>query len=697
MRARGVRLLAVGGVVAAALVPALSRPAVADVSPTTLPPSAPDRLAYSTAIYTSDASGQGMAVHGLGTIGTDGTDQRTLTDPPTGDGSFDHTPQWSPDGTWLAYLQDRPDPNGNGLVDRVAVIPRDGGDPQIIDSNGYGPAWSPDGLHLAWVSVASDGTYGIAVADVVTTPTTITLTNRRTLTLPDPTKGLGWPTFSPDGLKLAFAVGDYYSNQAQLYTMTTAGTDLTQITHHVAIEVGNGNYAFSPDGTKLLTLAETSANPGAPQAFVVNSDGTDQHQVFPNTANLYEDAAVWTPTGDAIALVTNSPYQGIKIFGLDGKFRGALAENRFSSWGGLVYSPDGNRIYSVADPGKPGDQGPWAPDLYAIPVNGDAPQRLTTDHSVFPTTVQAIDPGKVLREFGDGEIDTAAAAVTDNVHRAGTVVITDAADYASSLAASPLAAKLHAPVLLTGTSNLAARTRRATQRLHATDAVLVGRISSTVADQLRTLGLTVSRVANTSSRFGAAAALATKVGGHHAFLVPSTARDSSGWQLPLATAGYAAFRHDPLLYSGHSSLTTPTARAIRRLGITRVTVVGDDTTVRPRLLRQLGHLGVAVTRVRSSNRYIVSAAFADRARAAGAHVGHAVVASGVHWTQAVATPALAAYLGQVSLLVDNRSLSRSRATAGWLAQHRRGIRTARLVGGLVAARPRVEAQLERRV
>src|SRR4051794_20561147 len=169
-----VTVIATGAV---GVVPLLdAAPAAADVSPTTLPPSAPGRLAYSTAIYEADSNQTSMSVHGLGTIGLDGSDQRTLTDPsPVGDSAYagyDHSPQWSPDGTWLAYLQDRPGPV-TGTVDSVAVIPRDGGDPQVIDPHGWAPAWSPDGRHLAWVSVSDDGSHSIGIADVETTPSSI--------------------------------------------------------------------------------------------------------------------------------------------------------------------------------------------------------------------------------------------------------------------------------------------------------------------------------------------------------------------------------------------------------------------------------------------------------------------------------------------------------------------------------------------
>jgi len=667
-------------------------PSTADVSPTTLPPSAPGRLAYSTATYfSSDSNGGVMVVHGLGTIGLDGSDQRTLTDPsaaaPGTYAGYDHSPQWSPDGDWLAYLQNRPGPV-SGTAIAVAVIPRDGGDPQIIDAHGYGPAWSPDGLHLAWVSLADDGSHSIGIADVQTTPATITITNQRTLQLPDPTTDVARPTFSADGQTLALVTGHFSNYNGVLSTISISGGDLIQVSHDVGVLDVNSNYGFSPDGTKLLFLAKYPDNPGRFYAFVVDSDGTNQHQVGPGST----DHAAWAPGGDEIAMTAST--QGLYLVDVDGNYLGQLAQGEFSYWSGLTFSPDGSHIYSVA---SPVDSQQWAPDLYAIPVNGDAPQRLTTDHSVFPSTVQAIDPGRVLRQFGDSAAATAAAAVYDNLDAVDTLVVSPVDDYAATLTAAPLAAQLGAPALVTPTDTLSRHVVEAAHRMHASHVVLVGGLSSNVADALRAAGLTVSRVGNTTSPYRVSAAVASQLTSHQAFVVPLGVERAGDWKLPLATAGLAAFKRKAMLYATHVSVPPATSRAIRDLDITTVTVIGDDKDVSPRLLHQLSQLGVTVNRVRSSDRYAISALLAQRGLDAGARPDHPIVASGTGWASSVTAPALAALLRQVAVLVDQRSLANSKPTASWLGQHRRLILAAKLIGGVHVMWPRVEAQLEGRV
>jgi putative cell wall-binding protein len=250
-----------------------------------------------------------------------------------------------------------------------------------------------------------------------------------------------------------------------------------------------------------------------------------------------------------------------------------------------------------------------------------------------------------------------------------------------------LAAQLGAPQLLTDPDRLSADVTRAADELGATTAVVVGDVGSAVADDLTSAGLMVERVGTGTSPYGVAADVAGRLGSTRAYIVP-VIDEPDQWQLPLATAGIAAFRQRPLLYTRRSWVPAATVDAIRHLG--------DDTVVRPRLLEQLEALGVTVRRVRSSDRYAVSARFADVAHALGARTSNMVVASGTTWTTSAAMPALAAILGQVTVIVASRDVANSQPTATWLRDHRSKSQRIALVGGVRSVRPRVEAQLERR-
>ena len=71
----------------------------------------------------------------------------------TGGHAHDSSPQWSPDGTRIAFLSSRDD------VTQLYLIDADGGQPRPLTTMkqgvGTGPAWSPDGTRLAF-SAAPD-------------------------------------------------------------------------------------------------------------------------------------------------------------------------------------------------------------------------------------------------------------------------------------------------------------------------------------------------------------------------------------------------------------------------------------------------------------------------------------------------------------------------------------------------------------
>lgn len=576
----------------------------------------------------------------------------------------------------------------------MVVIPRDGGEPQVVDTDGYGPTWSPDGRFLAWVSYGEGGAGGserlVGIADVVTTASSIVITNRRTVKIPVGAEMVGRPRFSPDGETLLFPAGRHSTgNFEALYTMSTSGGGLRKVSGGRYLDSVHHYSAFSPDGSKILYLGVPDGQ-GWAEVVVVGVDGSAERVL---SGQVRGDAPTWTPGGDMVAM-TGGFLDGVCLVDLDGRLVDRFALRQFQSYQGLVMAPDGSRVYSVADPVS---TQPTDPDLYAIPLDGSAPQRLTFDHQVFPDTVQAIDPGLVLRQYGDGPAATAAAALTENVEHVDTLVVTPADDVAATLTAAPLAARLGAAALVTARTSVSAEVLVAAERLGASRVVLVGSLSPAVAAGLRAAGLHVSEVARTRSPYRLGAKVASQLTQRRAYLVPMRHGRQRQWKLPLATAGIAALQERPLFFSKPQALSKATKAAMRKRRIISVTVVGDDKAVGPKMLRQLADLGVKIRRIKSSDPYELSARFAGQALKSGARADRPVVASGDSWTSSVTAPALAALMGQVTLLVDNRSLNRSKPTAEWLRSHRRLTRTVALIGGVRVVRPRVEMQLENSV
>ena len=64
-------------------------------------------------------------------------------------GTKDHSPRWSPDGRYLAFVSDR------GQKSQLFVAPLDGGEARQLTKRKWGasqPAWSPDGRRVAFVA-----------------------------------------------------------------------------------------------------------------------------------------------------------------------------------------------------------------------------------------------------------------------------------------------------------------------------------------------------------------------------------------------------------------------------------------------------------------------------------------------------------------------------------------------------------------
>jgi dipeptidyl aminopeptidase/acylaminoacyl peptidase len=80
----------------------------------------------------------------------------------SGDEWNDSDPQWSPDGTRIAFVSDRVSRGRDweGRHNDVWVVPAAGGEPVKVsshDENDAGPAWSPDGKTIAYFGSLSEG------------------------------------------------------------------------------------------------------------------------------------------------------------------------------------------------------------------------------------------------------------------------------------------------------------------------------------------------------------------------------------------------------------------------------------------------------------------------------------------------------------------------------------------------------------
>ncbi len=150
----------------------------------------------------------------------DGTERRELAAGVPGPVSANSSPDWSPDGTRIAW--------SNGLPGsmRIAIINTDGTGMRTVSAGGATGSdidadWSPDGKQLAFVRTPSPGASDLVVFTLATG-------QERLFGLPRRNRQ---PQWSPDGKFLVFSSTlDVENGYAELYTIKPDGTALTRLT-----------------------------------------------------------------------------------------------------------------------------------------------------------------------------------------------------------------------------------------------------------------------------------------------------------------------------------------------------------------------------------------------------------------------------------------------------------------------------------
>jgi Tol biopolymer transport system component len=148
-------------------------------------------------------------------------------------------PDWHPDGTMLSFDAES---NFQGNIYRVNA---DGSDLHLLIEDGFWADWSPDGSQIAFAS-RRDGLVDIYIADADGS-------NQRRLT--DNQRSNFFPAWSPDGKKIAYMSGQ--APQLQLYIINKDGSDELQLTSKGRV---NEDPDWSPDGSRIVFQSNRDSN-----------------------------------------------------------------------------------------------------------------------------------------------------------------------------------------------------------------------------------------------------------------------------------------------------------------------------------------------------------------------------------------------------------------------------------------------------
>jgi Tol biopolymer transport system component len=267
------------------------------------------------------------------------------------DGSADMgLPQFSPDGTRLAYIQLAPDTGVQSI--NIFVARSDGSDVRtitphpIVDAVWKWIGWSPDSRRIAVVNTV-DGINQLDLFDASGSGSVERIAAAAGLT------ALAFRP--PEGREILFrGTRDSSGTPAYgLYVMNADGSNVRRLAEPAVADdtLDLTSATYTPDGSRIFynrwTSDASAGEAGCCQLFVMNADGSDQHKFIPNPGNAWDGDAKVSPDGTWVAFwhnLNDAPNHGVFVIRADGT--GPLIETGppISGTAHWVWAPDSSKI-----------------------------------------------------------------------------------------------------------------------------------------------------------------------------------------------------------------------------------------------------------------------------------------------------------------------------------------------------------------
>ncbi len=222
-------------------------------------------------------------------------------------------PAPSPDGTKIAFVAEQSDLLINGIFIYNRI---DSSLKQLTQGDGMHPQWSPDGSKIAYTCNTSGSSSNLWTINTDVCVINSDGTGQVNLTT-DSARPDSYPHWTPDG-HIVFMSSRANSDKglfSEIFIMNGDGSSVTQLTNDKTAY--NAYPSVSPDGTQIAFESNREAGSG-PEIYTMGIDGS--HPLKVTTDKTWDQMPVWSPDGKVLLFAKGGDDGNIDLYqiNLDG-------------------------------------------------------------------------------------------------------------------------------------------------------------------------------------------------------------------------------------------------------------------------------------------------------------------------------------------------------------------------------------------